>query len=353
MFTTQSNPVSTQSTRRSLVERPQAGFTIVELLVVISIIALLIALLLPALAEAKQDANSIACLANLRSQGQMMAEYGVEYKDAIPYGRSVGVSSGTNIWGAAAWDTLLFCTANGTHGVSAASLAQGWLYPQSGTTLTATQVNGLMETWAKIFVCPSATMPLVPGPNNQNFPINNYTTYACNPNFFMISNPPNSQGYAGLFTSQNPATQPQDFTVTMSNVANPGQKVAIGDSTQVTQFGDAGGAGSIFFWQQNVWTSIQTASPEDLVSSQGIGGVNSNNDYPIAIWAVGMRYRHGQNNASDTGGWANAVFFDGHAATIPVNQAPGGWPGVPPIPGTTGLRIMNIANPTLSANAEQ
>ena len=338
-----------QSVRKSL-----HGFTLIELLVVISIIALLIALLLPALALAKQDANSIACLANLRSQGQMVAEYAVEYKDAIPYCFPDGVSWGTGMWGANAWDTLLFCNSDG-NGVSASNLAQAWWYPSNSTTLSTTQVNDLMETWAKIFICPSATMPLVPGPNNQNFPINNYTTYACNPNFFMICNPPNSQGYGGLFTSGSASGNPQTFTVTLSNVLNPGQKVAIGDSNQVTQFGDAGGAGSRFFWEQNVWTTILTGPPDAQVSSQGLGaGLNSNSDYPYAVWAVGMRYRHGQTSAQDTGGWANAVFFDGHAASIPVNQAPAGWPGgAPIISGTTGLRVMNINNPTLPADAEQ
>ena len=330
-----------------------AAFTIVELLVVISIIALLIALLLPALAEAKQDALSIQCLANLRSQGQMMAEYGVTYKDAIPYDYNAGATYGTNMWGAEGWDTLLFCNSDG-NGVSAANLAQGWLYPLSATTLTATQVNDLMETWAKIFICPSATIPMVQGANNRSFTVDSYTTYACNPNFFMVSNPPNSQGHGGpYFAPGNGA--PQTFTVSLSNVANPGQKVAIADSTQV----DANGTGSpgnvpAFFWMQNAWPAFQTASPEDLVSSDGIApGMNSNNDYPLAVWAIGMRYRHGQTNANDTGGWANAVFFDGHAATIPVNQAPGGMPGSPPIPGTTGLRVLNVSNPTLSVNAEQ
>lgn len=50
-------------------DRGNAGFTLIELLVVISIIALLIALLLPALAKAKQESLSIACLSNLRSLG--------------------------------------------------------------------------------------------------------------------------------------------------------------------------------------------------------------------------------------------------------------------------------------------
>lgn len=42
------------------------GFTLVELLVVISIVALLIALLLPALGSAREAARKAACLSNLR-----------------------------------------------------------------------------------------------------------------------------------------------------------------------------------------------------------------------------------------------------------------------------------------------
>ncbi len=62
------------------------GFTLSELLVVISIIALLIALLLPALATAKQDADSAACLSNLRQLALAAQEYEIAYHGFYPPG---------------------------------------------------------------------------------------------------------------------------------------------------------------------------------------------------------------------------------------------------------------------------
>src|SRR5437667_5970086 len=64
----------------------RGGFTLVELLVVIGIIALLISILLPSLSKARESAQRVVCLSNLRQLGLSIQTYAVQYKDAIPIG---------------------------------------------------------------------------------------------------------------------------------------------------------------------------------------------------------------------------------------------------------------------------
>ena len=90
--------------------RTRRGFTLVELLVVIGIIAVLIGILMPALNKARSQALTIKCGANLHSMGIAMTMYTQQYR---VYPGHIAVGPGYY----AIWPTRLRAFTNGDHGI--------------------------------------------------------------------------------------------------------------------------------------------------------------------------------------------------------------------------------------------
>lgn len=65
-------------------QRPEAGFTLVELMVVVSIIALLISILTPSLSQARHEARIVACMSNQRQIMVSMELYAKSFDGSWP-----------------------------------------------------------------------------------------------------------------------------------------------------------------------------------------------------------------------------------------------------------------------------
>jgi prepilin-type N-terminal cleavage/methylation domain-containing protein/prepilin-type processing-associated H-X9-DG protein len=74
-------PASPPADRR---RHPANGFTLVELLVVIGVIAILVAILLPALNRAKEAGTRATCMNNLRQAGMAIVSYVTDNKGRLP-----------------------------------------------------------------------------------------------------------------------------------------------------------------------------------------------------------------------------------------------------------------------------
>src|SRR4051794_4317555 len=82
-----------------MMSRPSTprGFTLVELLIVIGIIAVLIAILLPALNKARDSARTLAGLSNMRQIGVGMAMYSMNSSGYLPPG-NLSYGGDTTTW---------------------------------------------------------------------------------------------------------------------------------------------------------------------------------------------------------------------------------------------------------------
>ncbi len=321
--------------------QPLHGFTLIELLVVISIIALLISLLLPALARAKQLALSIQCEANLRSLGQIDAEYANVYEGFLPMGLN---NANGQQW--QTWKTMLYSFYLNESPLQFYNQMQINNQDLGYAALpTALQQRWLAMTW-----CPASTYPATDvSPPGFTSGAGNFTLpsdYAANPNFFPFE----GMQYQNYSTMYN-------FRVV--SIPQPSEEIAFGDSNQNEWYqGKSLGSWLLFDWETNGYWAPAKAyenDPDYLVPPNGLeSGTSDNADYGTPGWiggnSNGFRYRH--MSTSPDSGYGNAVFFDGHVESIPINHnVSGAALGSLGASGTHGLRILNIVNPALPSFA--
>lgn len=166
------------------------AFSLIELLVVISVVALLVSLLLPALGSAREAGRRAACLSNQRQIGAAMHAYAVQYRGRYPIAYywvdAAGQPSATVTANLAAWDTIQI----------GSEARPGLIWP-----FTADY---------RVQQCPSFE-------GNSNTPADKYTGYNYNTSY--IGRGPNEGTWGGMSTA--PAT--------LESVRQPAATALVGD----------------------------------------------------------------------------------------------------------------------------
>ncbi len=263
------------------------GFTLVELLVVIGIIALLISILLPALNAARRQASKTSCLSNLHNLSTAMGMYLNSSKGTFPFA-TMGVGVADVNGQHTAWGSLL-----------AQAMGQGNGTVESAGTEFSNKGRG-------VFLCKDAITFAV-APTNE---------YSCHPLLMpnVSLNYPNIPAY-GAYAN----TPRRSYKVT--RIPNPSDVVLIWDGTQELTDGAASADGFALDNQRIVNSGAAPATfmlssyaaANNVDTSQSVdGGLNVDSpDGNTADKKWGnVRWRHLGNKA------ANFLYVDGHAGTL-------------------------------------
>ncbi len=242
--------------------KDESGFTLVELLVVIGILAVLIAILMPALNRARMSADLVKCQANFRQIYAAVSIYTNESKGVLP--RSSSLDAGT--WG--------------TFEQTLIRLSE----------LLGTKVdNANVESLNPVFTCVYAEKDgkLVWAPNLVR-------TIQFNPRAFP--------GYDQQ--KDLPKEYPQRKLATIRSAAD---KVMFYEGPQLPIWNMTSEPESIFLdgWRWN-WGHMYADPPADGDASRWNDPIETGRNVDDGWWACSMRFRHMKNTVTPV------AFFDGH-----------------------------------------
>lgn len=278
--------------------KPVSGFTLVELLVVIGIIAVLIGILLPTLGRARQSANNVKCMANLRQIGSALQIYAGANKGVMPYGFVFTGQAipGSTAWTAesADWTTLLMSVLKKTGGIG---------YDSQDKVGTANQ--GVRA----IFTCPEVDRVVTV----QAF----VSHYSSHPR--LLPDLGGTDWYRGM-----PLTGLKPYRI--AKVKRASEIAVIFDGTvNNSNYGAWTVAYALDRLRKDkkpyltdvysMASGLDGGQPVDMAADPGVGGTAEDINTDSAKNPGNIRFRHSANTK------ANALMMDGHVQTFSFHKS--------------------------------